>query len=130
VPTLFAPAHLSGRRYVDGGVRSMVSADQAPAAQHLLVVAPLAGPMFGRAGRVMEGLLNRELRRWQRASGGVVHLIRPNREIARLAKTPLDLFNHALAKEAYPLAREQVGRLLESRDALIGLVTGTLPAAA
>lgn len=130
VPTLFAPAHLLGRRYVDGGVRSMVSADQAPAAQHLLVVAPIAGPMFGRAGRVMESLLNRELRRWQRVSGGVVHLIRPNRLIAGLAKTPMDLFNNELAKEAYPLAREQVGRLLETRDALVGLVTGTLPAAA
>ena len=108
----------------------MVSADQAPQAQHLLVVAPIAGPMFGRAGRVMESLLNRELRRWQRVSGGVVHLIRPNRLIAGLAKTPIDLFNNELAKEAYPLAREQVGRLLETREALVGLVTGTLPAAA
>jgi hypothetical protein len=86
--------------------------------------------MFGRAGRVMESLLNREVRRWQRASGGVVHLIRPNRDIAALAKTPLDLFNNQLAKEAYPLAREQVGRLLESCEALAALVAGNLPVAA
>jgi NTE family protein len=130
VPTLFAPAHLLGRRYVDGGVRSMVSADQAPPAQHLLVVAPIAGPMFGRAGRVMETLLGRELRRWERASGGTVHLIRPNRAVAALARTPLDLFKNELAREAYPLGREQARQLLETRAALAGLVSGDLPAAA
>ena len=130
VPTLFAPAHLLGRRYVDGGVRSMVSADQAPAARHLLVVAPIAGPMFGRAGRLMEVLLNREIGRWERMSGGTVHLIRPNRAIAGLAKTPLDLFDNALARAVYPLARGQARQLLDSRDALAGLVGGDLPAAA
>ena len=130
VPTLFAPAHLLGRRYVDGGVRSMVSADQAPVAQHLLVVAPIAGPMFGRAGRVMESLLSREIRRWERMSGGTVHLIRPNRAIAGLARSPLDLFNHELARAVYPLGREQARKLLDSRDALAGLVSGDLPAAA
>ncbi len=130
VPTLFAPAHLLGRRYVDGGVRSLVSADQAPPARHLLVVAPIAGPMFGRAGRVMEALLNREIQRWERASGGTVHLIRPNRAIAGLAKTPLDLFDNALARSVYPLARQQVGQLLASRDSLAGLVGGEVTAAA
>jgi NTE family protein len=130
VPTLFAPAHLLGRRYVDGGVRSMVSADQAPPAQHLLVVAPIAGPMFGRAGRVMEKLLSRELRRWERTSGGTVHLIRPNRAIAGLAKTPLDLFRRELARAVYPMGREQARQLIDSRETLAGLVSGGLPSAA
>ncbi|HEX4016613.1 MAG TPA: patatin-like phospholipase family protein [Frankiaceae bacterium] len=130
VPTLFAPAHLLGRRYIDGGVRSMVSADLAPAAQHLLVVAPLAGPMFGRAGRVMESLLNREIRRWERSAGGQVHLIRPNRAIAGLAKNPLDLFDQALARSVYPLAREQARQLLDSREGLASFVGGDLPAVA
>ena len=130
VPTLFAPAHLLGRRYVDGGVRSMVSADQAPPARHLLVVAPIAGPMFGRAGRVMEVLLNREIARWERANDGGVHLIRPNKAIAGLAKSPLDLFNTELARAVYPLARQQARRLIESREALSGLIGGDVPVAA
>ncbi|HEX4429637.1 MAG TPA: patatin-like phospholipase family protein [Frankiaceae bacterium] len=130
VPSLFAPAHLLGRRYVDGGVRSMVSADQAPPAQHLLVVAPIAGPMFGRAGRVMEVLLKREIGRWERAGGGGVHLIRPNKAIAGLAKSPRDLFDTALARAVYPLARQQARQLLDSRDALAGFVVGDVPAAA
>jgi predicted acylesterase/phospholipase RssA len=130
VPTLFAPAHLLGRRYIDGGVRSLVSADQAPPAQHLLVVAPIAGPMFGRAGRVMEALLNREIRRWVRNSGGIVHLVRPNRAIAGLARNPLDLFDNELARGVYPLAREQARQLLETRQPLAGLVGGKVSAAA
>jgi predicted acylesterase/phospholipase RssA len=130
VPTLFAPAHVLGHRYVDGGVRSLVSADQAPPAQHLLVVAPIAGPMFGRAGRVMEVLLKREISRWERASGGGAQLIRPNTAIAGLAKTPLDLFNTALARAVYPLARQQARQLLDSRDGLAEFVRGDVPAAA
>jgi len=130
VPSLFAPTHVKGRRYVDGGVRSLVSADHAPAAQHLLVVAPIAGPMFGRAGRTMELLLNRELGRWQRTMGGVVHLIRPNRAIAGLTRHPLDLFSMELARAVYPLAREQASQLLDSRDGLAQLLTTSFPAAA
>jgi predicted acylesterase/phospholipase RssA len=130
VPTLFAPTRLLGRRYIDGGVRSFVSADQAPAAQHLLVVAPIAGPMFGRAGRVMEALLNREIGRWQAANRGVVHVIRPNTAIAGMARTPLDLFDTELARSIYPLARQQTRRLLDSRAALAGLVVGDVPTAA
>jgi predicted acylesterase/phospholipase RssA len=130
VPTLFAPTHLLGRRYVDGGVRSMVSADQAPAAEHLLVVAPLAGPMFGRAGRVVEALLNREIGRWKGATGGQVHVIRPNKALAALPRHPLDLFDHEMAQAVYPLAREQTNRLLDSRDDLAELVGRGIPAAA
>lgn len=130
VPTLFPPTHLLGRRYVDGGVRSLVSADQAPAARHLLVVAPIAGPMFGRAGRVMELLLNREIGRWEHAYGGVVHLIRPNKAIAGLARSPLDLFDSDLARAVYPLARQQARQLLDSRDALAALVGGEVSATA
>ena len=54
-------SHRGPRATWTAGSARLVSADQAPAARHLLVVAPLAGPMFGRAGRVMESLLNREL---------------------------------------------------------------------
>jgi hypothetical protein len=86
--------------------------------------------MFGRAGRVMEVLLNREIARWERAHGGSVHLIRPNKAIAGLAKTPRDLFDNALARGVYPLARQQARQLLGSREALAALVAGEMPAAA
>src|SRR4051812_8169039 len=51
VPGLFAPVRIGRHAYVDGGVRSLVSAHHATAARRLLVVAPIAGPMFGPAGR-------------------------------------------------------------------------------
>lgn len=118
VPWLFAPTHIKGRRYLDGGVRSLVSADHAPAARHLLVIAPIAGPMFGRAGRTMELLLKREIGRWEHTTGGEVHLIRPNRAIASLARHPLDLFDTNLAKAVYPLARQQADQQLDLRDGM------------
>ncbi len=121
VPWLFAPVRLGRWLYADGGVRSMVHADHAAPAQHLLVVAPIAGPMFGPAGRAMELMLRNELSRWQQATGGRAHLIRPGREIASLARHPLDLFDKQRAAAAYPLAYAQAVRLLASRQGLAEL---------
>jgi predicted acylesterase/phospholipase RssA len=129
VPWLFAPVRLGGRLFADGGVRSMVHADHALAADHLLVVAPIAGPMFGPGGRAMELMLRNELGRWQRSTGGKAHLIRPDREIASLARHPLDLFDKQRAAAVYPLAYAQATRLLATRDGLSGLaVREELPA--
>lgn len=118
VPGLFAPVQVDRRWYVDGGVRSLVSAHRAAPAQHLLVVAPIAGPMFGPAGRVMELMLREELSRWQRATGGKAHLIRPDARVAALARQPLHLFDKARAIGAYPLAYAQATRLFTERPAL------------
>jgi predicted acylesterase/phospholipase RssA len=130
VPGLFAPVRVDRRWYVDGGVRSLVSAHRATAAQHLLVVAPIAGPMFGPGGRVMELMLRDELARWQRATGGKAHLVRPNAQIAALARQPLHLFDKARAVDAYPLAYEQATRLVRERPALAALAAPTYDAAA
>ncbi len=121
VPWLFAPVRLGVHLYVDGGVRSMVHADHAAAAEHLLVVAPIAGPMFGPAGRAMELMLRNELSRRQQTTGGRAHLIRPDRRIASLARHPLDLFDKARAAAVYPLAYAQAARLLATRQALAQL---------
>ncbi len=131
VPWLFAPVRVDGHRYVDGGVRSLVSADLAPAADHLLAIAPIAGPMFGPAGQTMEVLLRRELRRWQDATGGTAHLIRPNRAIADLARRPMDLFDTELTARVYPMARAQAERLVSSRGLATGFrsLDGCVPAA-
>jgi NTE family protein len=127
VPWLFAPVQVGRHHYVDGGVRSLVSADLAAAAEHLLVIAPIAGPMFGPAGRIMERVLRRELRGWQNTTGGKAHLVRPNRTIADLASHPKDLFDTELAKAVYPLARTQVERLLATRPGIAGLVPHPSP---
>ncbi|MGB8649904.1 MAG: patatin-like phospholipase family protein [Mycobacteriales bacterium] len=122
VPGLFAPARVGRHLYVDGGVRSMASANLAPAADHLLVVAPIAGPMFGPGGRAMELLLAEEMRRWERRTGGRAHLIRPDTAIAGLASTPLHLFDKARAVDVYPMAYAQGARLIASRPNLLRLV--------
>ncbi|HWC35085.1 MAG TPA: patatin-like phospholipase family protein [Mycobacteriales bacterium] len=121
VPALFRPTQIAGTTYVDGGVRSLVSADLATPAANLLVIAPIAGPMFGPGGRVMEALLSREIRRWERTTGGVAHLIRPNSQIAALARHPLQLFDRDRARDAYFLARAQAKRLLTQREGLAKL---------
>jgi NTE family protein len=61
VPGIFAPVHVGGRRYIDGGVRSGTSADLAAecAPDHVLVVAPITDRMPG-IGRLMQRLLDRE----------------------------------------------------------------------
>ena len=127
VPALFPPVRLGRTWYVDGGVRSLMSADRARPARHLLVVAPIAGPMFGPAGRAMELMLREELRRWQRDTGGKAHLVRPNGQIAALARHPLHLFDRARARVAYPLAYAQAQRLLAERPGLAGLAIPEAP---
>lgn len=122
VPGIFAPVRVGNSWYVDGGVRSLASADKAAPARHLLVVAPIAGPMFGPAGRVMELMLREELRRWQRATGGKAHLVRPNMQIASLARQPLHLFDKGRAQDVYPMAYDQARRLLAERPGLAALV--------
>ena len=122
-PTVFAPAMVGRRLLVDGGLRSLVSADLAAPAATLLVVAPLAGPMFGPAGGLMERRLTREMRSWERRTGGTACLLRPNRMLARLARHPLDLFDHDRACRVYPLAYLQASAVAEAW-------AGELPAAA
>jgi predicted acylesterase/phospholipase RssA len=122
VPGLFRPARVDNAWYVDGGVRSLVSAHLAAPAQQLLVVAPLAGPMFGPTGRAMELMLRREIARWQHVTGGRAHVIKPNAQIAALARHPLQLFDNERAKRAYPLAYAQARDLLLTRPGLAQLL--------
>lgn len=114
VPGMLAPHRVGGKLYLDGGVRSMVSADLAAPGDDLLVLAPLAGPMFGPGGRVMERSLRRETSAWQRGNPhGRVWVIRPNRAIAALARRPDQLFEPDRAHQAHGLAYHQGQRVLE-----------------
>lgn len=109
VPTLFPPHVIEGRQYVDGGMWSATSVDAAADARHVIVIAPLAGPVLGPMGRTAGFMLDRELGRWRRRHRGkTIALVRPNHAIAKLAgRNPMNLFDAARAHEAYPLAVEQ-----------------------
>ncbi|MCW2548815.1 MAG: hypothetical protein JWN96_3275 [Mycobacterium sp.] len=126
VPFLFAPVRVKGRLLVDGGVRSLVHADQAAPARHLLVIAPLAGHVCGPAGRAVEGITTREMRQWQGSTMSETHLVRPNRAIADMARTPWALFDYSIARQVYPMAYQQASALLEEREDLRSLVVSEL----
>jgi NTE family protein len=122
VPGLLPPHRIDGRLYVDGGMWSVTSVDAAAEADHVIVVAPLAGAAMGPVGGGAGFLLGRELRTWRRRHPDHrVTLIRPNHEIARHARwSPLALFDGRRARKVYPLAYEQGlrwGERLRVRDA-------------
>ena len=77
-------------------------------------VAPIAGPMFGPAGRVVESVLRREMREWRTDNpGGLLWLIRPNHAIADLAHRPGQLFDADRARRCYDLAYKQGAGILQ-----------------
>jgi NTE family protein len=109
VPGLLPPHRIDGRLYVDGGMWSATSIDAAALAEHVIVIAPIAGAVMGAMGRPANFFLEREVRTWQRRHPEHrITLIRPNKEIARLAgRTPRSLFDAERAEDVYPLAYEQ-----------------------
>ena len=112
VPGLLPPHRVAGRRYIDGGMWSATSVDAAAEADRVIVVAPLAGRVMGPMGRVAGALLERELGRWQqRHPEASIHMIRPNREMARIVGVrPLALFDAERARAIHPLAVQQGAR--------------------
>lgn len=109
VPGLL-PAHpVDGRLYIDGGMWSATSVDAAAEADHVIVVAPLAGLVMGPIGLAAGLLLERELRRWrQRHPEGTVTMLHPDRAMARVTGLrPLALFDDGRARALYPMAVEQ-----------------------
>ena len=61
VPGVFSPHTIGGTQYVDGGVRSMASADAAAGADLLVASLPIGGPLFGPVGRAFERTTRRAL---------------------------------------------------------------------
>ena len=113
VPGLLSPQRVAGRLYVDGGVRSGVSVDLASAAETLVVIAPLAGAMFGPFNNIVERNTAEEIDDWTRVHGGRVILFAPSETTARIATLPHHLFDKERARAAYDLARaEAVNRPL------------------
>lgn len=107
VPGLLAPHRVGGSLYLDGGVRSTVSADLAPAASHLLVIAPMGGEVLGRSGRRVRRQTDHEVRQWQTQGSGVVTVLAPEPDLSRHARLPHRLFDRDLARVAYDSGRRQ-----------------------
>ena len=109
VPGLFPPHRVDGRLYVDGGMWSATSVDAATEADHVIVVAPLAGPVMGPMGRTAGFMLSRELGRWRSEHPEkTIALIRPNAAIGKLAgRNPMGLFDSDRAHRVFPLALQQ-----------------------
>jgi predicted acylesterase/phospholipase RssA len=83
-PRQAVPHRIGRRRYIDGGVRSVTSADRARPARLLVVVTPIAGQVLGPFGRMCERVTRYEMLQWRQRTGGRVLFVRPNREIASL----------------------------------------------
>ncbi len=101
VPGLFAPQSVNGRLFIDGGVRSGVSVDLAAPADLLIVIAPLAGAMFGPFNNIVERNTQREIDAWTSTHAGKVRLFAPNNTTAKIATLPHHLFDKARGIEAY-----------------------------
>lgn len=108
IPGMLAPQRIDGVRYVDGGLRSMASADLGDRAARLIVVLPMSGPMFGPAGRIIERRTVREVGIWRRRHPRAeVTVVRPTEAIAALVKRPDHLLDPGRAQECHTLAYEQ-----------------------
>lgn len=101
VPGLLAPQKIAGRWYLDGGLRSGVSVDLADRADCLVVIAPLAGAMFGPLGRFVEGRTDEETAQWKALHGGRIIEFSPSRTTSDIATRPQHLFDTQRAIEAY-----------------------------
>ena len=76
VPGLFAPVTINGRRYMDGGVRSIASADLAAGYETVLVIAPISTQPAG-IGPVVLRDLNSEVADLRR-DGATVETVLPD----------------------------------------------------
>ena len=108
VPGLLAPHSVGGKRYVDGGVRSGVSVDLADPASLLVVIAPLAGAMFGPFGKYVDRRTDAEQGEWSSHNLGRFLEFSPRNTTAHIATRPQHLFDKARAIEAYHHGRAEV----------------------
>ena len=107
VPGMLAPHEIDGVRYVDGGMRSGTSVDFGPDADHIIVIAPLAGAMWGPFRRIVDKGMRNEIARWQARTNGTFTLYSPVDTAAHIAQNPRHLFDQKRATEAYYCGLDQ-----------------------
>ena len=107
VPALLSPHTINGTKYVDGGVRSGTSVDYGPDVERLVLIAPLAGAMWGPFARFVDNGMYKEVERWKVRTGGKALIFTPHDVAASIARNPKHLFDKARAIEAYHLGREE-----------------------
>jgi NTE family protein len=94
VPGVWPPVTIGGRRFVDGGVRSVANADLAAGYERVVIVAPVAqgiGPITSPRRQAAE----------LAAAGARVVLVRPDRTAARvIGRNVLDVSRRAAAARA------------------------------
>lgn len=96
VPGVWPPVTIDGRRYVDGGVRSIANADYAAGASHVLVIVPMGAVEPFPSDKPLEQAVQ-ELR----AQGAEVALIEPDKASqAGTGANPLDPATRRPAAEA------------------------------
>jgi hypothetical protein len=77
--------------------------------------------VFGLGGWFADKMLTYETSRWAKATGGAVHVVRPDRALGRMAREPRDLFDLRRAREVYPMAFDYTAQLLETHPTLASL---------
>lgn len=107
VPALLSPHVIDGKKYIDGGVRSGTSVDFGPDVEKLVLVAPLAGAMWGPFARFVDRGMHNEVERWRERTGGKVLIFTPRNTAASIARNPKHLFDKDRAIEAYHLGLEE-----------------------
>jgi predicted acylesterase/phospholipase RssA len=99
------PAHRVGSTvYVDGGTRSAVSADLAADADLLVIIAPLAAPMFGPLGPYVKRRTDHGITAWQRRTGAPVLYYTPDKLSLAPIRAPHHLFDASRTKEVFTAA--------------------------
>ena len=104
VPLVYPPVTIGGRRFMDGGLRSVLNVDLATGHDRVLVISalilalppgisnPIFDPLIGRLGREIATL---------QASGSAVEMIEPNPEFLEISGWGTLLMDVDKAAEAY-----------------------------
>jgi NTE family protein len=96
VPGVWPPATIDGRRYVDGGVRSIANADYAAGASRVLVILPLGSEELFPTERPVAETVEQ-----LRTGGSQVAIVEPDEaSLAAIGSSPLDPSTRRPAAEA------------------------------
>lgn len=102
VPCAFPPVTINGRRYMDGGVRSVTNADLAAGADTVVVIEPMAHVMPRTA-------LERELA----ALGEAAEVVTVGPDAASAAAFGVDVLDHAVGAPSFAAGRAQAAAVAE-----------------